>query len=181
MKTLLTTLATIIVFIGYCQDVDQSKVDLANEYSTIAARLGNNNQVDSSRYYYELSITEFRKLSKGKGDFWYKEVLNLSEDLVQLTYRTGDLKTALSGIDTIVSEVKKYYPDTELHANVLKVKGIVFIRMGNYDSTVYYYKKSLEVANKIPDFPQRPLGYTLNNLGHVYFRLRPVRFEPGLS
>ncbi|MEP5611901.1 MAG: CHAT domain-containing tetratricopeptide repeat protein [Cyclobacteriaceae bacterium] len=147
---------------------EKSEKDIAWDLAKKAAELGNNNQIDSSRYYYHLSIDAYQKLSTEKGDNWYREVLNLNEDLAQLDYRTGKFEKALERMNEIIPEVERYYPNQQIHANVMKVKGIVFINMGNYDSTVYYYKRSLEIANGIPDFPQRPLGFTLNNLGHIY-------------
>lgn len=148
----------------FCQD----QAELANELTVKGTKFGNANSYDSSIYYYTKAIALYKDLSENKGDKWYEHQLDVQKDMALIYRNKGNPARALSIMDTVASEIAKYYPGTRLHSDALKTKGIAFISLGKYDSTIFYYKESLKVSQAIPDFPQRPLAFTLNNLGHLY-------------
>lgn len=142
-------------------------VSVANQHYKIGELYRYSLLSDSAYFYYQKAEKVFRKFN-----YKYETAITLYGIAVCQTYDkdyTGSEVTSIEAL-TLLEQLNESNLIKERKAYIYNNLGIVFDELEQFNESIEYYKKSLEIKKKLKGDFQRSIGLTLNNMLKVYRR-----------
>lgn len=142
-------------------------ISIANEHYKIGELYRHSLLSDSAYFYFQKAEKVFKRFN-----YKYENAITLyGIAVVQCIEKdyTGSEVTSIEAL-TLLESLNESNDVNKYKAFVFNNLGIVFDELEQFNESIEYYKKSLEIKKKLKGDFQRSIGLTLNNMLKVYRR-----------
>lgn len=136
-------------------------LDIAKAYSYIADYYANSTKKDSAYYYYKKAEKIYLRLNdKAKLGSIYVNIASVQ------SYESDFLGSEISAIKSL--DALRGTEDYEKMFDAYIILGFITNEVKNYEKSLEYNTKALDIANKYNLTESNQIAISLNNIGHIY-------------